>query len=139
MNHKGNFKKDLEFSQRAEDYTVKRLREKYPLSKRILGYNKECDIIIPERNETLEVKADRKTKKTKNLFIEYESREFPSGIKTTTADWWFYYYDENDFITITPENNMVVMFPSEYWHEVKTVNNDGNLTNNRFTINIWIH
>jgi Rps23 Pro-64 3,4-dihydroxylase Tpa1-like proline 4-hydroxylase len=48
-------------------------------------------------------------------------------------------YNENDFITITPENNMLVMFPSEYWHEVKTVNNDGNLTNNRFTINIWIH
>ena len=97
MKHNGNFEKDLEFSQRAEDYTVKRLREKYPLSKRVLGYNKEFDIEIPEIDKTIEVKSDRRTKETGNLFIEYYSRKKPSGIETTSADWWFYYYDENDF------------------------------------------
>jgi len=48
-------------------------------------------------------------------------------------------YDKDNFIKISPENNMSIFFPSDYWHEVTTIKNDGNLTNNRFTINVWLH
>ena len=97
MKHNGNFTHDLKFSQEAEEYTVNKLKEKWPKTKRVEGNFKGYDIIIPEKDWKIEVKLDRRTLDTGNLFIEYESRKDPSGIKTTTADWWFYYYNPEDF------------------------------------------
>ena len=48
----------------------------------------------------IEVKYDRKTKSSKNLFIETESRNKPSGIRTTEADYWTYFIDDNVCFTI---------------------------------------
>lgn len=41
-------------------------------------------------DKKIEVKSDRKTEETGNIYIEYESRGKPSGIKTTQADYWVY-------------------------------------------------
>ncbi len=41
-------------------------------------------------NKKFEVKTDRQSAKTGNIYIEYESRGKPSGIATTQADYWVY-------------------------------------------------
>ena len=93
MEYNSNFRTDLAKSIEAEDYTINKLKPMYPLVHRIEGNHKEYDIIIPEVDETIEVKRDLRAKETGNVYIEYESRNKLSGIETTTADWWFIYYE----------------------------------------------
>jgi hypothetical protein len=53
-------------------------------------------------NSKIEVKFDRMTRKTGNVYIEYESRGNPSGIRTTEADYWAYFtQDEECFVIST--------------------------------------
>jgi len=47
-------------------------------------------------------------------------------------------FDENNFETIVPENNMLIFFESDFWHEVDLVNCEPIFENSRFTINSWI-
>jgi hypothetical protein len=54
-------------------------------------------------NRKFEVKTDRLSAKTGNIYIEYESRGKPSGIKTTQADYWVYKVTENKAIVIKTE------------------------------------
>ena len=50
----------------------------------------------------IEVKFDRMTQKTGNVYIEYESRTKASGIRTTEADYWAYFtQDEECFVIST--------------------------------------
>jgi hypothetical protein len=51
-------------------------------------------------NQKFEVKTDRLSAKTGNIYIEYESRGKPSGIKTTQADYWVYKVTESKAIVI---------------------------------------
>jgi len=51
-------------------------------------------------NRKFEVKTDRLSAKTGNIYIEYESRGKPSGIKTTQADYWVYKVTESKAIVI---------------------------------------
>ena len=39
-------------------------------------------------NKLIEVKTDYKATKTKNIFIEYQSRNKPSGIATSQSNWY---------------------------------------------------
>ena len=96
MKYDSNFKNDLEFGQKAENHTVNILRQKYPKATLKKGYHKEYDIEIPELNQTAEVKYDKQTEYTGNLYIECESRGKESGIKTTKANWLFYWWDNLD-------------------------------------------
>lgn len=41
-------------------------------------------------NSKIEVKSDRLTETTGNVYIEYESRGKPSGIRTTQSKFWVY-------------------------------------------------
>lgn len=54
------------------------------------GKFKDWDIKfhIGEERKTYEVKADRMAIRTGNFAIEYESRNSPSGIMATKADYW---------------------------------------------------
>jgi hypothetical protein len=54
-------------------------------------------------NRKFEVKTDRLSAKTGNIYIEYESRGKPSGIKTTQADYWVYKVTESKAIVIKTE------------------------------------
>lgn len=47
-------------------------------------------------NKLIEVKTDRLAHKTGNIFIEYECRNKPSGLATTTANYWIYRLNEID-------------------------------------------
>ncbi|CAB5223323.1 hypothetical protein UFOVP384_30 [uncultured Caudovirales phage] len=49
-------------------------------------------------NKTIEVKSDRITAKTGNVYIEYESRGKASGIATSQADYWVYKFDDESAI-----------------------------------------
>ena len=52
-------------------------------------------------DSTIEVKYDKQTRKTKNVYIEFESRGKPSGIRTTEADWWTYFVQDEMCLTIS--------------------------------------
>jgi hypothetical protein len=51
-------------------------------------------------NSTFEVKSDRASWDTGNIYIEYQSRGLPSGIRTTCADYWVYKTSEKQAIVI---------------------------------------
>ena len=76
MNFNNNFKFDLEFGQ-------------------LDGETWFHEIMT---NKTIEVKCDRMTTQTGNVYIEYESRGKPSGIATSQADYWVYKFDEESAI-----------------------------------------
>lgn len=51
-------------------------------------------------NSKFEVKSDRLSEQTGNVYIEYESRGKASGIRTTQADYWVYKISEKQAIVI---------------------------------------
>lgn len=62
----------------------------------ILGNQGENIISELLKDSTIEVKMDFLAHRTNNLFIEYLSREKPSGISTTQAEFWFYIILKNN-------------------------------------------
>lgn len=58
--------------------------------------------ILFKDGKLIEVKSDRFIHKTGNLFIEYKSRDKPSGLATTTANYWIYRMDMIDTAIILP-------------------------------------
>jgi hypothetical protein len=51
-------------------------------------------------NKKVEVKSDRKTSETGNVYIEYWSRGKPSGISTSQSDYYVYKVAEDEAIII---------------------------------------
>ncbi len=80
MKYSSSFTHDLNFGEKAEDW----INELF------------------SNGKLIEVKNDRMIHKTGNLFIEYESRDKPSGLATTTADYWIYRMSELDSSLILP-------------------------------------
>ena len=54
-------------------------------------------------NSKIEVKYDRKSRETGNVFIEFESRGKPSGIATSQADYWAYFFGDEECLVISTE------------------------------------
>jgi hypothetical protein len=52
-------------------------------------------------NKKVEVKSDRRTSETSNVYIEYWSRGKPSGISTSQADFYVYKVGEDKAILIS--------------------------------------
>lgn len=52
-----------------------------------VGKVKEAELDKIFNDKTIEVKYDLKALKTKNVFVEYFSRDYPSGIAKTKADY----------------------------------------------------
>jgi hypothetical protein len=72
---------------------------KYDLEEGILkGETKFHEMLSKKK---IEVKYDRMTRKTGNVYIEYESRNKPSGIRTTQADYWTYFVHDDECFTIS--------------------------------------
>ena len=54
------------------------------------------------KGNKIEIKDDSKhSRRTGNVFIEYESRGKPSGIATTEADYWAIRTSEHTFVTVS--------------------------------------
>lgn len=47
-------------------------------------------------------------------------------------------HNDGKYETIVPENNMLIFFESDYWHEVEEVKCEPLFENSRFTINSWL-
>ena len=80
MNYNSDFKYDLELGQ--------------------LGEQKLSEILHHKR---IEVKTDLLTPKTGNVFIEYSSRNKPSGIATTQAEYYAIVIGETIILKTTTE------------------------------------
>lgn len=77
MKYNNDFKYDLKVGQVAEE--------------------RLADIL---QNKTIEVKRDLQAIQTGNIFIEYESRNKPSGIATTQAHYWCYFINNSRMFII---------------------------------------
>jgi hypothetical protein len=66
-----------------------------------LGQIKERELADIFENKTIEVKTDLIAKKTGRVFVEYESREKPSGISTSKSDYYCFIISKNSYIIIT--------------------------------------
>jgi len=55
-----------------------------------LAYAEEQQALVQDAIIKAEVKTDRLTKRTGNVYVEYESREANSGLLTTKSDWWIF-------------------------------------------------
>jgi hypothetical protein len=80
MKHNSDFQYDWEFGKEGEDEIAKLLND-----------------------YKVEVKRDRQTKQTGNVYIEYQSRGKPSGIKTTKADKWAYILQDGCILIVDTE------------------------------------
>lgn len=73
---------------------------KYDLKLGVLSEEKLSEILHHKR---IEVKTDLLTQKTGNVFIEYSSRNKPSGIATTQADYYAIVVNETIILKTTTE------------------------------------
>ena len=96
------FQKDLIRGSKAEYYILNQVKERYPNARKIEGYFKEYDIIVPEVNKTIEVKFDEMSLTTGNLVVEIEFDGKPSALSTTKTDYWVFVSSKFD-IWIRPE------------------------------------
>ena len=62
-----NFEESLISGHESEKIVLNTIKKKYPKAYIVEGYNKEYDIMIPEIDETVEVKKDFKSKYTGNV------------------------------------------------------------------------
>lgn len=80
MKHNNDFKHDLQVGQ---------------------VYERQLAEILDFR--TIEVKRDFKAVQTGNIFVEYFSRNKPSGLSTTQADYYCYVLSEDLLVLLTTE------------------------------------
>ena len=67
------------------------------------GNKAETEFAEIVKDSTVEIKSDRKTIATGNIYIEYESRGKKSGLATTKAKTWVYKIQEGCMIVIDTE------------------------------------
>jgi hypothetical protein len=82
MKHNNNFEYDLKLGNKGENLLAK---------------------IILLKGDTIEVKTDKdaiKGKATNNVFVEYESRNNPSGISISKAKWYAFVISNENIILI---------------------------------------
>ncbi len=92
-------KRDLNKGQIGEIKLLELIRTVYPNAYIQIGYCPEYDIVIPELNQTVEVKWDMESNRTGNYIVETTCNGKPSCINVTTATYWVF-YDSNDFAGI---------------------------------------
>jgi hypothetical protein len=84
MKYSSSFSHDLNFGEKAEDWLNN----------------------LFNSGKLIEVKSDRLIHKTGNLYIEYRSRNKPSGLATTTANYWIYRMDALDAAILLPTESL---------------------------------
>ena len=67
------------------------------------GNKAETEFAEIVKDSTVEIKSDRKTIETGNIYIEYKSRGKQSGLATTKAKTWVYKIQEGCMIVIDTE------------------------------------
>jgi hypothetical protein len=78
-----SFEGDLAEGEQVELLVLRIIQYKYPQAYKVKGYCREHDIIVPEINQEVEVKAQLLSRT--NYFIETASNGKDSGLTVTTA------------------------------------------------------
>jgi hypothetical protein len=91
----GNFAKDLKIGVKAQDFLIKGLSKELPGLKSIDGNFSNYDLVA-DNGYTIEVKFDRQSANTKNIGIEFEYDNQPSGIAKTKAMGWAHIFKHHD-------------------------------------------
>lgn len=89
------FQRDLRYGRGFETLILNWSKRKYPNAFLKDGSFKGYD--IDASPSLLECKFDWKSKRTKNIVIEFEDRGKPSGIATTKATHWIHCFHEIDW------------------------------------------
>lgn len=116
------FNESLDYGINVEKKVLELLKRKYPSATLVDAY-KGYDIWIPERHESVEVKADVKSQDTGNIVIEIEMFGKPSGLMCTTADYWVI-YDGESFVTIKPMRIIECIFQNKLTYREFVGNGD---------------
>lgn len=128
-----NFDKDYEDGNNIEKLVLNLILKKYPKAYIKKGYFKGWDIHIPEIDKTVEVKFDRVAETGKNILIEIESNNEPSGMSTTKADFWVI-YDNIKFYWFKTEQIKKCIYENKlHWREYKA--NQDKKTKKAYMIN----
>lgn len=80
--------------------------------------SKEYDVGITNQDDEdvlFEVKADRRTKDTGNIAIEFRCRGKDSGITTTRADYWVYFIDGTERCLLIPTDKLKEAIDQKKW------------------------
>jgi len=98
-----DFEKDLEESDRSTKEEIIPTLERFGYKVLKTNDDKEFDIhVVTKHGEYLiEYKQDMECFRTGNVFVEFESREKPSGINTTKSDMYLYKIH-------TPDNRIII-------------------------------
>jgi len=83
---------DLIFGEKMEQEYLKHTN--YKTYNKVNGNFKYYDFELTDNDDKkrlIEIKADRQTRNTNNIFIEFECNNKLSGISTSTADLWVYF------------------------------------------------
>jgi hypothetical protein len=114
------WKDDLEMGEYYQKQLLNILEhDRYEMAK---GNFKPYDVKLFYNNDiyTVEVKADRMTKDTGNIVIEYECSGKESGITTTEADYWAYFIDgTQDYFLIPTQTIRNAINERRYSRKVK--------------------
>jgi hypothetical protein len=125
---------DLEFGERMEKEYLK--FTDYKSCKKMNGNFKYYDLEIIDRDDNkiyIEIKADRQTRNTNNIFIEFECNGQPSGINTSTANLWVYF---ENYPTYTSQHlyNELTKDKKLNYYQKKSLENQHLVFNNDYTI-----
>jgi hypothetical protein len=110
------FHRDLEFASVYE----RRIPELFENKKHWFSPrgSKEYDVGITNGDDDdilFEVKADRRTKHTGNVAIEFRCRGKDSGITTTGSDYWVYFIDGTERYYVIPTQNIRDAIDQKKW------------------------
>jgi hypothetical protein len=108
------FVADLSFGKYYEEIAIKLLKDEV-VTHRPEGKFSEYDFKTDK--ESYEVKADRITYRTRNMFIEYENNGRDSGIHVTTATYWYYFVVLPLSLNTYPANYRVYRIPVSFIKE----------------------
>lgn len=126
-----NFKKDLSETQKKEKIFVSKVTKFYKV-KQIgdFGNNNKWDFVLTStkinKPKSFEMKSDSMALETGNIVIEYSSREKPSGIMTSLADYYIYEVEKKDgsdyYLILTEKIRELIKNNIKSQFYVRTVN-----------------
>ncbi|SRR5258705_11141924 len=77
-------------------------------------------------NGTIEIKSDKKTIKTGNVFVEYRQPSGPSGISTTEAEYWAFNLIGLECIILIKTERLKKLVKKAYKEGLKALGGDYN-------------
>jgi hypothetical protein len=127
-----NFKKDLVLGNDGEDVVNAFLQingAKYLNSNNDNKY--DLKMLVKNKTKTYEIKTDvvcSPQKDTGNLFVEFQCRNKPSGIKVTEADWFVTYFKYLNEIWFIKTKDLKNLINEKDFHVIKNAGDVGSKT-----------